>query len=81
MDVSHDFEHLNGDYAVEVLAADINALKPDSWSLGKLSLWFKNGLDEGSNNGVRAEYQPKDIIKHIFPPEEEEGNIIVFSHF
>ena len=56
MDIKSDFEHLNGNYAIEIFSADINAMKPDSWSLGILPIWFKNGLDEGSNNGIRSEY-------------------------
>ena len=70
VDVKQDFEHLNGDYEISVYSADINSMKPDQWQIGKIALWFKNGVDEGSNNGIRSEYQPKGIINHIFGPQQ-----------
>ena len=73
-----DFEHLNGDYEMELFIQDINAEGGStSWKLGELHIWFKQGLEGGTNSGVRGEYLPKEVIEHIFPPPAQEGNIIV----
>ena len=70
VDVSKDVElHLNGDYVVAVHAADYRAEKAVQWSLGKVKLWYKEGHEEGVNNGIKADYQPLPTIEFVYPPE------------
>jgi len=77
LDFSRDMEHLNGDYDLSLHASDYRAEKSISWSLGKVSIWFKQGLDQGSNQGVKEEYRAGDVIEHYFPPQAPEKNLVV----
>lgn len=49
-------EHLNGEYDLTLHAADYRADKSQTWDLGRIKIWFKEGLDEGTNTGVKPEY-------------------------
>ncbi len=68
-DASKDFDqHFNGDYEVHVHAADYRGDAPVSWNAGQVKIWYKEGLEEGVNNGVRADYRPLPTIEFSFPP-------------
>ena len=70
VDVSKDFDQqFNGDYQIAIHAADYRSDAPSSWNLGEIKLWFKEGLDEGSNSGVSATYRPLPNIDFSYPPE------------
>ena len=47
---------------MSVTAADYRADGSAKWDLGQIKIWFKEGLDEGVNNGVRADYRPLPTI-------------------
>jgi len=79
-DFSKDMEHLNGEYEMQVHIVDINADENIIWDLGIITIGFKEGLDEGNNLGIKSEYQPNFIIKHIFPPAEPEKSLVVSYH-
>jgi hypothetical protein len=49
-------EHLNGDYELQVHVSDYRAIKQELWSLGIINVWFKEGLDEGDNQGIKEDY-------------------------
>jgi len=49
-------EHLNGEYEVKVHASDYRAQRNEVWDLGTINVWFKEGLDEGNNQGVKEAY-------------------------
>jgi hypothetical protein len=51
-------EHLNGDYEMSIHVADYRADKKEVWNLGTITIWFKEGIEDGSNNGIKAEYRP-----------------------
>mmetsp|Transcript_34399 Transcript_34399/g.33603 ORF Transcript_34399/g.33603 Transcript_34399/m.33603 type:complete len:158 (+) Transcript_34399:1523-1996(+) len=60
--------------------SDSNAKGGVVWNIGKAKVWFKQGMDTGNNLGVKEEYKPMEVIKHIFPPENQESSKnIVFS--
>lgn len=46
-------EHVNGDYSLSIIATDILARNTFKWELGELKLWFKEGLENGDNTGVK----------------------------
>jgi hypothetical protein len=77
LDVTKDLEsHFNGDYDITVTAADYRADSPAKWDLGQIKVWFKEGLDEGSNNGVRADYRPLPTIEFSYPPEQPQISLL-----
>jgi len=43
MDFSQKFDLVNGKYEVKLVALDSSAPFEESWSLGNLSVWFKEG--------------------------------------
>jgi len=49
-------EHINGDYQLTLHAADIDAANNFIWSLGTIKLWFKEGVSEGNNLGIKPEF-------------------------
>jgi hypothetical protein len=51
-----------------VTVADYRADAPAKWDLGQIKVWFKEGLDEGVNNGVSSDYRPLPSIEFTFPP-------------
>ena len=70
VDVSKDFDqHFNGDYEISVHAADYRSDAPASWNLGTIKIWYKEGLEQGSNNGIQAIYKPLPSIDFTYPPE------------
>lgn len=48
-DFSKGMEHLNGEYEVKLHASDYRAIKQEVWDLGTITVWFKEGQDEGNN--------------------------------
>lgn len=52
-DFSRAMEHLNGEYEVKVHVSDYRATKQEVWDLGSITVWFKEGLDEGNNQGIK----------------------------
>ncbi len=63
LDVTKDIsEKLIGDYEVTVHAADYRSNDRQTWSLGEVKFWFKEGHEEGSNNGIRADHKPLPTI-------------------
>ena len=72
-------EHLNGDYELSLHASDYRAEKSTSWELGKITVWFKQGLDTGSNQGIKEEYRAGEVIEHYFPaPAPEKSFVVIF---
>ena len=70
VDISKDFDqHFNGDYEISVHAADYRADAPVSWNLGTIKIWYKEGLEQGSYNGIQATYKPLPTIDFTYPPE------------
>jgi hypothetical protein len=70
VDISKDLDqHFNGDYDISVHAADYRSDAPASWNLGTIKIWYKEGLDQGSNNGIQAIYKPLPSIDFTYPPE------------
>jgi len=78
LDVSKDFqEHFNGDYEMTVTAADYRAEQALSWSLGTIKIWYKEGHEEGSNSGIKADYKPLPTIKFTYPPEQPQISLML----
>jgi len=69
--------HLNGDYELSVHVADYRAETSLVYNLGDIKIWYKEGLDEGSNGGVRDEYKPLPVINFIYPPEKPQISLLV----
>ena len=44
--------HINGQYEIIAHVADINSEKKVTWDLGTITIWFKEGLDSGNNQGI-----------------------------
>lgn len=42
-------EHFNGEYEMQLHAADVRAEGNIVWDLGSIPIWFKQGSDEGTN--------------------------------
>jgi Oligosaccharyltransferase subunit Ribophorin II len=77
-DISKDFaEHFNGEYEMTITAADYRAEKPLSWTLGNIKIWYKEGLEEGSNSGIKAEYKPFPTIIFTYPPEQPQISLLL----
>lgn len=72
-------EHLNGEYDLKIHASDYRAIKQEVWDLGSITIWFKEGLDEGDNLGIKDDYKADKVIVHYFPPQAPEGNLVVSS--
>lgn len=70
-------EHLNGDYEMALHVADYRADKKQVWQLGNIRIWFKEGQDEGTNNGVKEEFRPQSHIEFVLPPPEKDISPIV----
>ena len=47
-----------------------------SGTSGKSRFGSKEGLDEGSNNGVRADYRPLPTIDFSYPPEQPQISLL-----
>jgi len=43
VDFSGQFDLVNGKYEVTLLAQDVSATSQASWSLGSMTVWFKEG--------------------------------------
>ena len=65
-------EHLNGEYELSLHAVDYRADKSQLWNLGSIKIWFKEGLDEGTNTGIKTEYKTAQHIEFTLPPPEKE---------
>ena len=76
-DFSKTMEHLNGEYEIKLHVSDYRAVKQETWDLGTITVWFKEGQDEGDNLGIKDEYRPDKVIEHIFPTPIPEGNLVV----
>jgi hypothetical protein len=79
LDVSKDLQaaHLNGDYDLTVTAADYRAGESLTWHLGQIKVWFKEGLDQGVNNGVSGDYKPLPTIEFTFPPAVPQISLVL----
>lgn len=62
---------------MEIHVADHRAEKSAVWSLGTIKIWFREGLEDATNEGIREEYTTKAVIEHYFRPEEPEKNVVV----
>ena len=51
-------DHINGDYQMQLHVADYRAEKSVVWDLGNIRIWYKEGQDEATNEGIREEYVP-----------------------
>jgi len=72
-------EHINGIYDIWVHISDHFASNKIEWPLGEIKLWFKQGLEEGNNHGIKDEFVPKQEDWYVFAEETDFGNPIV-SH-
>jgi hypothetical protein len=70
-------DHINGDYDMEIHAADYRAESNQVWRLGSIRIWFKEGLDDATNEGIREEYKPGFTIVHYFRPDAPSKGIVV----
>lgn len=77
LDVSKGMDHINGDYEMTIHAADFRAEAKQVWALGTIPIWFKEGSDDATNEGIKEEYKPMQIIEHYFRPEAPEKSILV----
>lgn len=68
-DFSRAMEHLNGDYEIKLHVSDYRAIRSEVWDLGTIKVWFKEGLDDGDNLGVKSEYKPDSVIEYYFAPQ------------
>jgi hypothetical protein len=68
---------LNGEYEIRVHASDYRAQVSQEWALGSVRVWYKEGHEEGSNTGIRAEYQTLPGIDFVFPPEKPQISLLV----
>lgn len=76
-DVTKEMEHLNGEYEMAIHVADYRAEKSIVWNLGAITIWFKEGQDEGSNAGLKPEYRPLNEIHFSLPPESPQISLAV----
>ena len=66
---------------MEIHAADYRADQKQVWSLGSIRIWFKEGQDDVSNEGIDEEYKPGQTITYTFRPEAPESSLVVrFTH-
>lgn len=78
IDISNDIEpHISGEYTIEVHVADGRADQKEVWKFGSFKAWFKEGQDDGSNVGIKKEFQPDQTIVHIFTDEEIKSAFVV----
>ena len=49
VDFSKQFDLVNGLYSVQLVAQDTSAEETQTWELGQLELWFKEGQSEANN--------------------------------
>ena len=64
VDFSQQFDLVNGKYRVQVVALDSSLQsKTESWDLGSLNVWFKEGRSETNNQRMNENYfLKKEII-------------------
>lgn len=72
--------HLNGEYDITVYASDYRASATQEWILGSIRVWYKEGHEEGSNSGIRSEYQTLPAIDFVYPPEKPQMSLLVRLH-
>ena len=60
---------LNGDYDLTVQIADYRAEAPLVWQLGSVKVWYKEGHEEGTNTGIKTDYQTLPTIHFSYPEE------------
>ena len=64
-------EQINGDYNLQLHVSDPRADKPIKKKLGVFQINFNEGSQEGTNMGIREDYQLYETITNYFPPEPE----------
>lgn len=64
-------EQINGDYNMVLHVNDPRADKALEKKLGVLQINFNEGSQEGTNMGIREDYQLYETIINYFPPEPE----------
>ena len=69
--------HLNGDYDITVHAADYRGEGAIVCQLGSIKIWYKQGLDEGSNNGIRDDHKPLETIEFTIAPSTPQISLAV----
>jgi len=60
---------MNGDYSVNLIAADSRAQNSAKWALGSIKAQFLNGVDDASNLGIHDRYIEKQEIINWFDTE------------
>ena len=73
-------EHLIGTYDVMVHVADLHAIEAMTWKIGAIKLYFKEGEEEGDNQGIKIDFTEQKEIKHTFTFDEIGGNIVVSDY-
>ena len=68
-DISQMMEAINGVYNMKLMLSDSRASNSIEWDIGLINIWFKEGVQEGSNNGVLETRTPDKEIWNIFEPE------------
>ncbi len=46
-------DHINGEYDMQIHVSDYRADKTIVWDLGEISVYFKQGVDDGNNQGIK----------------------------
>ena len=67
-DFSKQFDLVNGRFTVALVAADSSSAKVETWDLGTLNVWFKEGQVENNNQYLNKNYFPKESVIAQFPP-------------
>lgn len=49
VDFSDQFDLVNGKYRVQLVALDSSLERAESWELGSINVWFKEGVAETNN--------------------------------
>ena len=72
---------LNGDYDLTVQAGDYRAEAPLVWQLGSVKVWYKEGHEEGTNTGIKTDFQPLPTIHFVYPEEKSQISLLVSNPF
>ena len=52
-----------------------------NWNLGTIKIYYKEGQDEGSTNGIKSDFQPLETITFTLPPPEKQIGLAVSFPF
>ena len=70
VDFSNQFDLVNGEYRVQLVALDSTAQGASTWDLGTIKVWFKEGQNDANNQRMQSNYFPQKEIVAQFPPAD-----------